>query len=149
MPALKRFACLALLPLPLLFATGCIGCKTRGQAPVEFRDGKPIDEERTVYETSAAFGEYLHFPPGRTYDLIHGLVNTPHVIDSYIAFKRVIEQGDEGQTGNYAEGAGNLMVVECQDMERVRVRNDSCADLYLRVVLEASPESTQADRPCP
>jgi hypothetical protein len=132
----------------LLGASGCGSCKTRGQEPVEFREAEPTDDG-LYYETSEPFGEYLHFPPGRTFDLIHGLIGTPSTVTSYIAFKRTIEQGDEGNTGNYAESAGNQVVVECQDVERVRVRNDTCAELYLRVVLEANPNLSQEDRPCP
>jgi hypothetical protein len=79
---------------------------------------------------------------------MHDLVTTPYLVTSYIAFNRVIEQDDDGNTGNYAESAGNQVVVECQDEERVRVRNDTCADMYLRVVLEAKAESLEAERTC-
>lgn len=133
----------------LLFGvSGCGSCKTRGQQPIEYRDGTTFPGGLT-YETSEPFGEYLHFPPGRTYDLIHGLVATPYQVTSYVAFKRMIEQGDKDKTGNYAESAGNQVVVECQDAERVRVRNDTCAEMYLRVLLEANPDQSQEDRPCP
>jgi len=132
----------------LLGLSGCGSCKTRGQEPIEYRGGHTIPPDNLVYETSAPFGEYLHFPAGRTYDLMHELAATPYLVASYIAFNRVIEQDDDGNTGNYAESAGNQVVVECQDEERVRVRNDTCADMYLRVVLEANAESLEANHPC-
>ena len=142
--SLAWLSCLALL----FAASGCGSCKTRGQEPIEYRDADPTDDG-LYYETSAAFGEYLHFPPGRTYDLIHGLVTAPYEVTSFIAFNREIKQGGDGNTGNYAESAGNQVVVECQDTERVRVRNDTCAEFYLRVILKANPELSHEDRPCP
>jgi hypothetical protein len=144
-----RFQSWALSLLAALFAltllSGCGSCRTRGYDPIEFNGGAT---EGNTYITSGVSDEYLHFPPGRTYDLMHELGTTPSSVHSWVSFRRVIDQGEteRGSSGNYAESAGNQVVVECQDEQRVRVRNDTCADFYLRV--EARADSSTEPLPC-
>ncbi|SRR5690606_4515324 len=132
--------------------SACGTCDTRGQQPIEYRGGKPhLDGETPWYETSEAGGEYLHFPAGRRFDLMHGLGRPPEKFTSYVSFERVPGTGDdsgEENTGNFAEASGNIVVYECLDENRVRVRNDTCAEFYLRVVLEAPGNSSPGLRAC-
>lgn len=131
-----------------LSATGCGTCDTGGQQPIEFKGGKPFPAEG-FYETSDAFGEYLHFPGGRRFDLIHELGVAPHSVQGFLSFERVPGEGSgDDNTGNFAAAAGNQLVTECMDEERVRVRNDTCAETYLRVVLLADGVSTSPAEPC-
>ena len=144
------------LPIVALQAllSACGTCDTRGQQPIEYRGGESHtagDLPWPWYETSAAGGEYLHFPAGRRFDLMHGLGRTPEKFTSYVSFQRVPGSEDdsgEENTGNFAEAAGNMVVYECLDEERVRVRNDTCAEFYLRVVLEAPGNSSPGMRDC-
>ena len=115
--------------------SGCGGCDTSGQDPIEFRGGN-INASRTVYETGAFDDDLLHFPPGRVYDLVHGLLREPHTIHTYVSFDRRL-QGD----ANLADSAGNQVVIESATNELIRVRNDTCAEFYLRVAAEADEEA--------
>jgi hypothetical protein len=139
-----------LLPIALAaLSSGCGNCSTRGAEPIEFNGGMPKQEALT-YETSRIFGEYLHFIPGRRFDLMHRLGAIPTKVSSYVSFAREPSEGsnDQDNIGNIAEASGNLVVIECADEERVRVRNDTCAEVYLRVLIEVDPDGTPADRPC-
>jgi len=86
----------------------------------------------------------LHFPQGRTYDLMHGLGTVPVSVDVFLSFRdRLTSTGskdDKTQPNNVAESAGNQAVIEVWDEERIRVRNDTCAEFYLRAVVIADPD---------
>lgn len=128
--------------------SGCGSCKTGGQTPIEYRGGESSSTTLS-YETSGVSGEYLHFPAGRRFDLIHELGLPPFQVQSYVSFQRLPAEPDQhDNTGNYAEAAGNQVVIECQDSERIRVRNDTCAELYLRVVAQANPDLSVDERRC-
>lgn len=119
---------------------GCGSCDTSGGEPVLFTEGF-VNDSRTAYQTNRFDEEYLHFPSGRTFDLIHGLATTPYLIQSYVAFDpNPLARSDEDNTNNTAESAGNQVVIEASTPERIRVRNDTCAELYLRVVALADPD---------
>lgn len=144
---------LRLSPFVALIASllsGCTNCDTRGQQPIVYRGGTSrVDGDTLVYDTSGAFAEYLHFPAGRRFDLMHDLGITPTSFQAYLSFERIPGKGSgEDNTGNFAAAAGNQVVYECADEERVRVRNDTCADGYLRVVLRAEEGLSPSDGPC-
>lgn len=143
---MRTLACLT--AILALSAAGCGTCDTGGQQPIEFKGGWP-DPDVGFYETSKPFGEYLHFPGGRRFDLIHELGVAPHSVQGFLSFERVPGEGSgDDNTGNFAAAAGNQLVTECIDEERVRVRNDTCAETYLRVVLLADGVSTPPAQPC-
>lgn len=139
----------AALALPLTFAvSGCGGCDVGGQTPLEFTDGI-TNGARTIYETGAPTGDMLHFPPGRTYDLVHGLRARPVTVNSFISFtKRLTPDGDGTDTtkpNHVAESAGNAVVIERWDDEKIRVRNDSCGEFYVRIVALADGAPSSAE----
>lgn len=144
---LRSSLCVALLAC---LASGCTNCDTHGQKPIEYRGGTPdVDGDELVYDTSGPFSEYLHFPAGRRFDLMHELGITPNSFEAYLSFERIPGKGSgEDNTGNFGLAAGNQVVFECADEERVRVRNDTCADGYLRVLLRARDGLSPSDRPC-
>jgi hypothetical protein len=115
--------------------TGCGGCDTGGQSPIEYRGGS-VNTAGTVYETTDINGEYLHFPAGRVYDLVHGLVTAPYKVTTYVSFDAQLSEDN-----NIAESAGNQVVIEKVDSSVVRLRNDTCAEFYLRAVAEAEAMS--------
>ncbi len=121
-------------------ALGCEPCRTHGLEPEEYAEGI-VSARGTVYETSHPSEELLPFPSGQTYDLLHGLGTTPTSVHGYLSFvPRLTESGDpyDRQTpNNLAEAAGNQMVIERWDDEVIRIRNDTCADFYVRVVAYA------------
>lgn len=124
-------------------STACSPCRVGGQDPVEFTEGL-TNQSRTVYQTGGVSDEMLHFPQGRTYDLMHGLGTVPVSVDVFLSFRdRLTSTGskdDKTQPNNVAESAGNQAVIEVWDEERIRVRNDTCAEFYLRAVVIADPD---------
>lgn len=137
-----------LAALVSLGATGCGTCDTGGQQPIEYNGGNSNAADG-FYETSLPFGEYLHFPAGRRFDLMHRLDAAPDDVSAFLSFERVPGEGSsDDNTGNFAPAAGNQFVIECIDEERVRVRNDTCAESYLRVVLVADGVSTPPAERC-
>ncbi len=133
------------LALPLFtLLSACGDCDTRGQTPIEYTGGN--NPTATTYETGGIFGEYLHFPAGRRFDLMHNLGVTPGQWETYVTFQRLPGQSSDDNTGNIAESAGNQAVVECADEQRLRVRNDTCAEFYLRVFITAAGD--EQPRPC-
>lgn len=86
----------------------------------------------------------LHFPQGRTYDLVHGLGYTPTDVNIFLSFReRLTESGDKDdktEPNNVAQSAGNQAVIELWNDEVIRVRNDTCAEFYLRAVVVGDPD---------
>jgi len=127
-----RGVCLALAPVGAVALAGCGSCDTTGQTPISYRDGTTNDS-RTHYESSRIDAEYLHFPAGRVYDLEHDLRAAPFSVTAYLSF------APNPSDGGFAESAGNQAIFNADDSV-VRVRNDTCAEFYLRVVAEADPD---------
>jgi hypothetical protein len=107
-------------------------CQTADTDPVRFKDGK-ADPSGTNYESSAMSGPYLHFPGGRRYQLEHHLKRAPFVVQTYLSFD---ESG-----GSFSESAGNQTVIDFVDDQIIQVRNDTCAEFWLRVTAIASDEA--------
>jgi hypothetical protein len=115
--------------------------------------------DRTFYQTGPIQGPYLHFPSGRIFELEHDLRAAPDEFSSLLAFdENALLDAD---SNNVAESAGNQVVLECADGPRedpagavvkgiIRVRNDTCADFYLRVTAKVNGEglSSPEARPC-
>jgi len=132
---------------PLLLAAGltlsqagCSPCQIRGQESERFEGGRVLPSG-TTYETGGPTEPLLPFPGGKTYDLVHGLGVVPTSVQGYVSFaSQLTEDGDPldiDRPNNIAETAGNQLVIERWDEEIVRVRNDTCGEFYLRVVLVA------------
>lgn len=108
-------------------ALGCNPpCATSESDAVSYDGGTTVSG---VYETSPIDGQYLHFPGGRRYSLHHGLETTPQLISAYVAFEEY-----PLKENNISTAAGNQLVIEVVDGEFVQVHNDTCDELYLRVV---------------
>ncbi len=122
----------------------CQNCDTSGD-PIDYTEGI-TDPTRTSYESTPLNGEWLHFPPGRTYDLRHNLrddPNGPLLVQSYVSFKSRLSEGAGSTTenpNNFSESAGNQVVYESTEKpQTIRVRNDTCADFYVRIVAMVAP----------
>lgn len=125
----------------------CSPCSVHGQAAIEFLGGE-TNESRTVYQTGEPQGEMLYFPEGRRYDLVHGLGVTPASVDLYVSFRRELtdpnEASDKTEPNNVSPSAGNQAVIEVWNDRIIRVRNDTCAEFYLRAVATADPDEVAA-----
>lgn len=123
-------------------AAGCgSNCETDDPTDPVIYKGGALDSSGTVYESSGWSGPFLHFPPGRRYVIWHRLGRTPASYQTYLSFS---ERGLADGANNAAESAGNQAVVELVDPQVIQLRNDSCAELYLRVVATAAPTDAGA-----
>ena len=126
----------------LALALGLSGLSTACSPPCDTADSDKtvtyskgtVDPSETVYESSPWNGPYLHFPAGRRFSLEHHLKKTPSLVNTYLAFDERPLPG-----GNTSESAGNQAVIERVDDQVIVVRNDTCAEFWLRVVAIASP----------
>lgn len=110
-------------------ACGCSalgGCDTTSGDALEYRGGTVEDG---FYMTSSWSGPLVAFPGGRRYDLVHGLGCRPRDIDIWVSFS---EQG-AAPDSNIAQSAGNMAIVETIDDQIIRIKNDTCSDMYLLV----------------
>ena len=100
--------------------------------PADFRGGavhtRPSGE--LVYESSPADGEHLNFSSGAQFRIHHGLGGRPMLVQPWVSFS---SGGVDG--GNEAVPAGNMVEIIEVTSDYVLVRNDSCADYWLRVII--------------
>jgi hypothetical protein len=125
-------------------STACSPCRVGGQDPVVFTDGM-TNQSLTVYQTGGVGDEMLHFPQGRTYQLVHGLGTTPVSVDIFLSFRSELSESaddreDRVEPNNVSPSAGNQAVIEIWNDEIIQVRNDTCAEFYLRAVVIADPD---------
>ncbi len=107
-----------------------------GGEPVPYRDGI---RQGDGYWTSPPEGPYLRFESGVSYEIFHELGAPPQTIDAMLSFQRCPMltpcSAEDDETGGATFSAGNLVIVDDVNSESVIVRNDTCADLFLRVTL--------------
>jgi len=121
----------------LLAAPGCgTSCDRKGELgdEIEFRGGTTHGD--VLYETGSWEDPFLAFPPGRTYRLMHDLAEAPPLVVSYLAFRELpYDNADRNDPAGFASpSAGNETIVELVTDEFIQVRNDTCADFFVRVV---------------
>lgn len=126
---------------------GCSDCSVSGQEPIAY-DGGTVNPTRTVFESGAPNDEMLYFPQGRVYRFEHGLSAIPYDVQVFLSFRDQLipedEATDEDNTNktkpnNVGENAGNQAVIEVWDDKVIQIRNDTCAEFYMRVVAVADP----------
>jgi hypothetical protein len=79
------------------------------------------------------------FGAGEALEFVHGLGVVPQSIQSFVAFEA---------NSSSSENAGSQGSIECADEERVRLRNMTCQDFYVRVVIQAFGEGDSGKRRC-
>lgn len=134
----SRGALLAAALAALLELSCETSCDIGGGEPVRFAGGEVIG---SAYQTSDVAGPFLYFPPDRRLDIVHGLGTRDLDVQVYVSFDE--RGGDHGRL-KAAPAAGNQAVIEHIDAERVRVHNDTCAELYVRVTATARTQSADA-----
>jgi hypothetical protein len=118
-----------------LTVSAVAGCLAFGcNPPCETSDSEAVTYDGGTtssgsYESSPIDGQYLHFPGGRRYSLRHTLGFTPQIVNVYVAFEEF-----PLKENNISPAAGNQAVIEIVDANVVQVRNDTCDDLYMRLV---------------
>ena len=121
---------------------GCSGtCSTSGQNAIEYTGG---DRVGPSYETTPVDGTWLDFPAGRRYKLMHHFGTTRYRYSGYLAFDPHPVPQYEGGVGNFSQAAGNELIYENPNPDFLQVRNDTCAEYYLRVVVTLDDPSSVA-----
>jgi hypothetical protein len=124
---------------------GCYGhtCEgdfqTFGRAPGE---GRLLSAD--VWESGSVDGKWLAFPRQRAFLFTLDALGTdrlPALVVPYVS-----AEADPMHTpgGNYTVAAGNLAEQSAAGNGQVIIKNGTCADYYLRVVVEASPRPPNA-----
>lgn len=116
--------------LAAALSMSCVGetCYPEGDPPQRYSGGITSDD-RTFYQSSSVEGPYLFFPSGRTYQLEHGLRGTPDDYNMELSFSEFPFESGSGA----GKPAGNLTMVEAINDDYIEVRNDTCAEYFLRL----------------
>lgn len=98
-------------------------------------EGRMIDEN--TWESAPVDGPWLHFPGARTwvFDIPALGGRKPDVVIPYVS--AVAEHTKSGQSSTI--GSGNIAELYGTSLDHVDVRNGTCAEYYLRVVVVAAP----------
>jgi hypothetical protein len=116
-------------------AAGCFTNACDGDFQV-FSAGQRLDD--VTWETSPISGAWLPFPARRTYWLdTTALGRFPREVLVWVS---TMERPNEG-LGNFTLASGNLALVAGVTDRGLLVTNDTCAEMYVRVVVKASPPS--------
>lgn len=111
-----------------------------------------------TFETSGPEGPLLPFEGGTMLRIRHGLGVVPKNVHVTLSFT---ERPLEAYKGGSSQAAGNQAITLRQDVEEVAVKNDSCANYYVRVVIvgytpddagavdASSPDSSVTDSSVP
>ncbi len=105
---------------------GCgAACDTSDDAnlPDRYTGGTTTDG---TYESSPWKTGLLPFPGGKQYQLVHHLGFTPALVEIFLAFSADGER--------VAPCAGNSCLARCVDDEMIWIKNDTCAEYWIRVV---------------
>lgn len=95
-------------------------------------EGRLLDED--TWESNAVEGQWLPFPRQRAYEMDLSALGdrTPQLILPYISA--------EPNGASHTIGAGNLAELSGVGLGRATVKNGTCADYYLRLVVVAPPK---------
>ncbi len=131
---MRKLVALALLVLPawLVAQSGCGPSCPSSERVVEAGIRHTSGAER-VYQSSSAEGPFLPFEGATLLHIRHGLGVVPHQIAIYLSFAdRPLSSGG----GGFSQAAGNQATIQRVNAEEVAIKNDSCANYYVRVVIE-------------
>ena len=127
-------------------AAGCYGHICDGDVVIYGRnanEGHLINAD--TWESTAVDARWLDFPKQRVYQFeLHDLGDRLPV--EPIAY--VSAQADpEHEGGNFVLAAGNLAEFSSPEKGKIVVKNDTCADYFVRVVVQAPPRPSAPTTP--
>ena len=129
----------AIVMAAVSFGAGCYGRNCDGDTLIFGRnpgEGRLINAD--TWESGPIDGVWLAFPHQRVwvFDLHElGLDRTPDVPIAYVS----AERDPLHENTNFTIGAGNIVEQSGADRGRITMKNGTCADYYLRVVVTATP----------
>jgi hypothetical protein len=119
----------SLLSFAAVAAASCLGCgaacdtSDEANPPDRYVAGTTTDG---TYESSPWKSGFLPYPGAKQYQLVHHLGFTPAQVEIFLAFS--------GDGERVAPCAGNSCLVRCVDDELIWLKNDTCAEFFIRVV---------------
>jgi hypothetical protein len=118
--------------------SGCYGHNCDGDVQVYGRnpnEGELVNAD--TWESSPIDGDWIPFTKQRLWIFVMRDLGdrTPYKIDTFIS----AEKNPHAANGNWTLGSGNLSEQSGVGPGTIAVKNDTCADYYIRVVAEASP----------
>lgn len=132
--------------LSVVLASGCYGRNCEGDVAFFGRtpgEGRLVSED--TWESGPINGRWLPFPRQRLWFFdLHELGDRELVdIRPFVS-----AQSDPfRESGNFTVGSGNLTEISGADRGRVAVKNGTCADYYLRLVVVATPRPSEPETP--
>jgi hypothetical protein len=122
-----------------LGASGCFTNQCDGDFQA-YPGGALVDGN--TWQTTPITGAWLSFPAKRTWHFdTSALGRMPSEVLVWVS---TVPNPNEG-TSSFAQAAGNLALIHGVTEKELFVTNDSCAEMYLRVVVRATAASTSAD----
>ncbi len=127
------------------FASGCFGHNCDGDVQVYGRspgEGQLLGAD--TWESSAIDGDWIPFTRQRVWIFeMRGLGDRlPGEIQPYISADK-----NPVRDGNWTIGAGNLAEQSGAGPGRIVIKNNTCADYYIRLVVVASPRPPTSSVP--
>lgn len=131
---MKKLFALAMLALPVWLGTqnGC-GPSCYPSERVVSTGIRYTAGAQRVYMTSGPEGPFLPFEGGTVLRLRHQLGTNRLLVQVKLSFS---EHPLASGGGGSSFAAGNQAVVQREDADEVVVKNDSCANYYIRVLVE-------------
>lgn len=132
----------------IVLVPGCFTANCEGSSESWGRrenEGRLVDEN--TWESTPVDAEWLYFPHQRFWDFDLRLLGErePSVIIPYVsANPRPIVTNDP-----FVVGAGNIVEITAATKGRVVLKNGTCADYYLRLVVQSSPRPGVLDGGAP
>ena len=152
------FVAIALSFFVLESTSGCLGHQCDGSSD-DFGEGPGegalVPNSRDIWESTPLASQWRNYPHQRTLNL------HPHVFDGRTITQVFVYNSPDSQpnliTGpdgaaifpppgtNFTLASGSLAEVSLFGSSYVRVHNDTCADYFVRVVVEAAPLAPSVD----
>jgi hypothetical protein len=127
----------ALGAVALASPLGAAGCFTNA-CDGDFRTfagGQLVSSD--TWQTSDLVGSWLPFPARRTYWLdTQALGRLPSEVNVWVS---TVERPNEG-TGSFTLASGNIALIGGVTPQGMLLTNDTCSELFVRVVVKAVPE---------
>lgn len=128
-----------MLAMPGCYGRNCDG--TSGGYGLKPGEGRMLDED--TWESSPIDGKWLHFPSGHIWFFEVPALGerTPYSIETYISPVQDPNVFVPGRApSNFTQAGGNLAELSGVGPNRFVVRNGSCAEYYVRVVVQVPPK---------
>lgn len=139
----------ATVMLSVGLASGCYGHTCDGEVTFFGRnpgEGRLFTADK--WESGPFDGVWLDFPKQRAwiFDLHELGGRVPAVVTAYVSAQ---QDPSHEPGGNSTLAAGNLAEISGVAPDQVVIHNGTCADYFLRVVVEAPPRAPSASLPSP